>query len=183
MISLTLLNWPFPSSVLLVSAPLMIFLTSSPAFRPSHKDLPGPNPLLYLLEQTCAMPCLASILSSATLPETKQNLATYSQRCEVLLSKGHSALKSTLPPILWPTAVSPATASSQGWLCYFCSFFNFLCRRFVLKFRLFSLMHLIIKKILFCVLCPLVDFGFFLFLFLTGFCYFFLTILFVYKKM
>ena len=67
------------------------------------------------------MPCLASILSSATLQETKQNLATYSQRCEVLLSKGHSALKSTLPPILWPTAVSPATASSQGWLCYFCS--------------------------------------------------------------
>jgi len=57
------------------------------------------------------------------LPETKQNLATYSQRCEVLLSKGHSALKSTLPPILWPTVVSPATASSQGWLCYFCSFF------------------------------------------------------------
>ncbi|XP_023346437.1 uncharacterized protein LOC111715356 isoform X2 [Eurytemora carolleeae] len=68
----------------------MIFLTSSPAFRPSHKDLPGPIPLLYLLEQTCAMPCLALILSSATLPETKQNLATYSQRCEVLLSKGHS---------------------------------------------------------------------------------------------
>ena len=159
--SLTLLNWPFPSSVLLVSAPLMIFLTSSPAFRPSHKDLPGPIPLLYLLEQTCAMPCLASILSSATLPETKQNLATYSQRCEVLLSKGHSALKSTLPPILWPTAVSPATASSQGWLCYFCSFFNFLCRRFVLKFRLFSLMHLIIKKNLFLRFMSLSGFRFF----------------------
>ena len=144
MISPTLLTWPFPSSVLLVSAPLMIFLTSSPAFWPSHKDLPVPIPMLYLLEQTCAMPCLASILSSATLQETKQNLATYSQRCEVLLSKGHSALKSTLPA---------NTLAYSGFSCYcFLSrlvmlllfFFNFLCRRFVLKFRLFSLMHLII---------------------------------------
>ena len=106
-----------------------------------------------------ALPGLDFVLCN--FAETKQNLATYSQRCEVLLSKGHSALKSTLPPILWPTAVSPATASSQGWLCYFCSFFNFLCRRFVLKFRLFSLMHLIIKKILFLRFMSLSGFRFF----------------------
>ena len=69
---------------------------------------------------------LAAILSSAILPETKQNFATYDQRCEVLLAHGHSSLKSASPPILWPAPIAPPTAASQGWLCYFQPFISFL---------------------------------------------------------
>ena len=47
---------------------------------------------------------LSSMLSSATLPDSKQNFATYNQRCEYLLSVGPTGLKSKPPPIAWPPA-------------------------------------------------------------------------------
>jgi len=62
---------------------------------------------------------LYAMLQSATLPDSKQNFATYNLRCESLLVSGSASLKSRLPPIAWPPApfMAPST-SLQGWFGY-----------------------------------------------------------------
>ena len=64
---------------------------------------------------------LDSILTTAVLPDAKQSFTTYGQRCDTLLTLGHSNLKSNLPPIAWPTAepLPLSSATTQGWFVLF----------------------------------------------------------------
>ena len=90
---------------------------------------------------------LSSMLSSATLPDSKQNFATYNQRCEYLLSVGPTCLKSKPPPIAWPPApLVSHTSVLQGQFgyatLYFFFFLFFLYVNPSMDFALFTLLGL-----------------------------------------
>ena len=93
---------------------------------------------------------LEAMLSSASLPDSKQNFATYSHRCDSLLSQGPTGLKSKPPPIAWPqTPVVAPSTSFQGWFGYATTVFLFS----FISFLIFLLVVLI---------CPSVDLCFIL---------------------
>ena len=74
---------------------------------------------------------LSSILSSAVAPEVKLNLQTLNLRCQEISTNGDSALKLSLPPVIWPTS-SPAP--SLGWCCFLLFLYPFFYLYFLFYF-------------------------------------------------
>ena len=97
----------------------------------------GPHPSGAALRHA-----LSSILGSAIAPEVKLNLQTLYLRCQEILSNGESALKLSLPPVIWP---SSPPAPSLGWCCIlFFPFLPFFYYYFLLSFPLRSLTYILL---------------------------------------